>query len=116
MAFGELTPGTAFPMAVPLEPPATAAGGAAAVEAGRGAPIASSVEGAGAGARTTVSDAAGLPLGAATAELALDAECSRSRLSTDTSEPVLECLRSLLLDFASFFSSFLSSFFSSCRS
>ena len=112
MAFGELTPGTAFPVAAPLEPPATATGVAAAVEGGWGAPAAWSLDGAGAGALTTVSDASALPLGAATAELALDAEGSKSRLSTETSEPVRECLRSLLLDFASFFSSF----FSSCRS
>lgn len=120
MALGELTPGTAFAEATLFEPPGTAAAGAATVEAGKGAPVAWSREGAGAGALTTVSDvtglneeeAAGLPLGAATAELALDAECSRSRLSKDTSEPFRECLRSLLLDFVSFFSSF----FSSCRS
>lgn len=120
MALGELTPVTGFPGAALSEPPGTVTG-AATVEPGRGTPVAWSRGGAGAGALTTVSDAAdlndeegtaGLPLGAATAELALGADCSRSRLSNDTSEPLRECLRSLLLDFASFFSSF----FSSCRS
>ena len=119
--FGGLVPKGAFSEAAPCEAPTAA--GAVTAAVGGGAVVAWSLEGAGAGALLD-SEAAkdleevapvSLPSVDSTAEVLLDAEGSRSKLSTDASEPLRECLGDLLSRFSSFLSSFFS-FFSSCRS